>query len=200
MKRNISWVIGLILLFVIITAFFASSEELTQAQKERYYQEYLKIGKELREEYPDSLSFKMVEIEKIKEKDWVKPKQYRNKIIPIITKEKGIVDLPFVSFDVRTSKNKQILSDDNILADIVIDSTVTVTYDADLGHPIINDISNVKSYTKSNYTQWEQVSSKFSNVNNNNTLTVFGHVTFDKTTFPEAIEVSFSFNKQGFIQ
>lgn len=204
MKRKTSFFVGLILLLCIINTPEVSSkasEGLSQAQKEQYYQEYLKIGEELREKYPDSLPFKVDEIEKIKDKDWVVSKEYRKKIIPIITKEKGIVDLPFVSFDVQApSKYQQILSNDTVLANIVITSTVTVSYDSDLGQPVIEDISNVKSYTMTGFTHWGQVSSNFFNLNNNNNLTVLGNLSVGKALFPNIIEVSYSFNKYGFIQ
>ena len=83
---------------------------LTQEQKQQYYQEYLKVGQELREEYPNALTFNVSAIEEIKEGNWVEPEQYREKIIPIINGEKGIVDLPFVSFNVKTpTKHMKIL-------------------------------------------------------------------------------------------
>lgn len=204
MKRKISWIVGLVLLLCLIFVFYPeSSEVLTKEQKEQYYQEYLKIADEVRKEYPNSLDFNVVEIEQIREDDWVLPVQFQNKIIPIITEKKGVIDLPFVTFTVKapTKYEEIFLNNEKSLGEVVINSTVSVAFDPILKHPVINDVTDVDSYTTLNDFNWEQVSSKkTANVNDNYSLTVFGELSLDEVVFPEALTISYTFNKNGFIE
>ncbi|MBK3495266.1 hypothetical protein JFL43_10460 [Viridibacillus sp. YIM B01967] len=206
MKQKFSWLVGLVLLFGLIGAFSfnpKASEILTQEQKEQYYQEYIKIAEELRAEYPNALTFNVSAIEEIEEKDWVKPEQYREKIIPIINEKKGIVELPFVSFDVNApTKYKQIHSKNgDVLATIVINSTVSVAYDSKLGRPVINDICKAVSYTMTGFAYWGQKGSNLIKVDSQNyRLNISGNLLIHRVTLPDVLSVDYTFNKQGFIQ
>ncbi|WP_338657328.1 hypothetical protein V6B14_22420 (plasmid) [Sporosarcina psychrophila] len=208
MKQKFNWIVGIVLLFGLISSFGFSAKSseaytLTQEQKKQYYQEYLNIADDLREEYPNALTFNVSAIEEIEERDWVEPEQYREKIIPIINEKKGIVDLPFVSFNVKApTKHIDITtSGSEFLAPVVISSTVSVAYDSKLGVPVIKDINSVESFTMTGFAHWGQVDSYLRKVDNNNYhLTVSGNLIIYKTNFPDVLSVYYTFDEQGFIQ
>lgn len=195
--------VSLVLIFSLLSLSGLNSEAselpvLTKEKKEQYYQEYLKIVDELSEDNPDYLELHITPMEEIKDEDWIEPELLKEKIIPFINGDKGVVESPFISIEVNApTKYKEPLNG-NPLSTLVINATILISYDSKIGNPIIKDIYNVNSYTMTGLSYWSQAGYRRTDINYN--LLITGNLFTNDITIPDAINVSYSFNDKGFIQ
>nr|WP_106779147.1 hypothetical protein [Lysinibacillus timonensis] len=160
----------------------------------------MKITENLLEDYPESISIYLSPLNEIADNDWIKPENFKDKIISFISGEKGIVELPFVSIEVNSpTKYKQIKTKgDTFLATIMVDSTVLLSYDSKSKLPIIKDIYNVRSKTMTGLTYWNQTDFRRESLNYN--LLVAGNLFANDQTIPDVLTIEYDFNEQSFIE
>lgn len=211
MKNKWISLIGFALLLCLSFSFgsnASAAELLTQEQKTQYYQEYLKIADELREEYPNAITFTVAAFEDIIENDWVEPEQYRENLISII--DGGIT---FVVEDIKspistlsgagntptkyaTAKS----SNGTTLGTVVINATVSTSHDASLGGQVISNISGVNSYTMQGLSSWSQNGASNSKVSARSwNVNLTGNFYTGGTNFPQAFTINYTCTATGTI-
>ena len=214
--RN-KWIslIGFALLMFLSFSFgsnASAAELLTQEQKTQYYQEYLKIADELREEYPNAITFNVAAFEDIIESDWVEPEQYRENLISIIAG--GIT---FVVEDIKSPKSSISTfsggagntptkyataksSNGTVLGTVVVTATVSTVHDASLGGQVISNISGVNSYTMQSQASWSQNGASNSKVSARSwNVKLTGNFYTGGTNFPQAFTINYKCTATGTI-